>query len=117
VNTSHTLLLAREKRWRVKLKRQMIEGYGGKCVCCGDSHPEFLTIDHIGGRNPDNHPWSKRAGTGIYAKLKRLGWPRDKYRLLCMNCNFAIRWGETCPHEVERETNTTLPTNGDSAMR
>lgn len=79
----------------------MIAAYGGKCVCCGEAHEEFLTIDHIGGRNGNNHPWPKRAGTGIYAKLKALGWPRDAYRLLCMNCNFAIRYGDKCPHDPD----------------
>jgi len=89
------------KRWRIKIKAEMIAAYGGRCVCCGDSHPEFLTLDHIGGRTAENHPWDLRQnGSSIYGKLKKLGWPKNAYRLMCMNCNWAIRWGDPCPHSL-----------------
>jgi hypothetical protein len=89
------------KRWRIKIKAEMIAAYGGQCMCCGDSHPEFLTLDHIGGRTAENHPWDLRQnGSSIYGKLKKLGWPKNAYRLMCMNCNWAIRWGDPCPHSL-----------------
>ena len=35
---------------RTKNKERIIEAYGGKCECCGESIFEFLTIDHRNGR-------------------------------------------------------------------
>lgn len=104
------ILFMRERRksrrqdeisWRAKIRAEFIAAYGGKCACCGEGHPEFLTLDHIGGRTELNHPWSGRAGTHIYAKLKKLGWPKNGYRILCMNCNWAVRYGSPCPHQSQ----------------
>jgi hypothetical protein len=49
----------------------------------------------------------------IYRELKQLGWPKDRYRLLCYNCNIArSRNGGRCPHEdnagARRETDTEM---------
>ena len=30
-----------------QLRLQIIEGYGGKCECCGENRFEFLAIDHL----------------------------------------------------------------------
>lgn len=36
----------------------------------------------------------------LFAVLKRLGWPRDRYQLLCANCNFGkLMNGGVCPHQ------------------
>lgn len=43
----------------------------------------------------------KTVGVGqIYTWLVKQGFPIG-YRVLCMNCNFAKRFGNKCPHEVE----------------
>jgi len=36
-----------DKQKRVKRRKVVIETYGGRCVCCGESEPLFLSIDHI----------------------------------------------------------------------
>jgi hypothetical protein len=76
----------------------VIEAYGGKCECCGELDPDVLTIDHLAevGRQ-------HRAGIGygrrFYLWLERQGFPRDRYRLLCLNCNAGReRNFGTCPH-------------------
>jgi hypothetical protein len=79
-------------------KEQFIEAYGGKCSCCGETAFEFLTCDHINGQNRKED----RKGADLYRKLRRLGWPKDKYRLLCINCNFSIGHYGYCPHESMR---------------
>lgn len=87
------------RRWRKQIRAEMLVAYGSRCTCCGEVEPEFLTLDHVGGMTDENHPWStKQRGTTIYGKLKKLGWPQDRYRLLCMNCNWAIRFTQVCPH-------------------
>lgn len=83
---------------RARMKAAVIAAYGGKCECCGESHSDFLTIDHIhrdGRQDRAKHGW----GSSFWAHLHKIGCPRDKYRLFCMNCNFATRWGGSCPHE------------------
>lgn len=86
----------RAKRKRYKLKLEMITAYGGKCDCCGESEPKFLTIDHIygGGKNDRGHVSSE----GFWGRLRRENWPRDKYALLCFNCNCAKGFFGQCPH-------------------
>jgi len=86
----------RRKSWQARL--EMIAAYGGQCQCCGESVPEFLTIDHINGGGKKHR--RRMAGTwGVIRELKRLGWPKVGYRLLCWNCNCAIGAFGVCPHQ------------------
>lgn len=91
---------ARSKMNRHRNKVHRINALGGKCVCCGEKNIEFLSIDHIhGGGN--RHVQSIGGVHSFYQLIKREGYPRDKYRVLCMNCQFGYRMG-VCPHERER---------------
>ena len=76
----------------------MIQAYGGKCLCCGEEAPEFLTIDHIHGGGTEERKRIK-GGQTFYAHLKKHGWPKDRYRLLCANCNGSIGRHGYCPHQ------------------
>lgn len=96
----------RAKRYNLNLKLEMIAAYGGKCLCCGESRWEFLTIDHINGDGAQERKKSRedgRCGAGLpfYYVLKKQGWPQDRYQLLCMNCNAAHGFYGYCPHELE----------------
>jgi len=81
-------------------KQQVVDAYGGECVCCGEKMIEFLTIDHIDGRG---HLHRKKVGKGrrIYKDLIALGFPKDNYRLLCFNCNIVRGFYGYCPHHPE----------------
>lgn len=96
----------RAREVAAKIKMEMIVAYGGRCVCCEENRKEFLTIDHINGGGGE-HRKRCSPGAGIYRDIKRQGWPKDKYRLLCMNCNFATRAGRTCPHAFEVKENVS----------
>lgn len=88
------------------LKMETIEAYGGKCACCGETAHEFLTIDHIhddGAEERRLHGGGRTGGTAQYTRLRQQGWPKDRYQLLCMNCNFAKRNGY-CPHKTGSKT-------------
>lgn len=93
-------LVAQARLHRMDIKREMIEAYGGRCVCCGETAYEFLTIDHINGRKRGE----TSGGHLLYIRLKGKGWPRDNFRLLCLNCNFAIGKFGYCPHEERRRS-------------
>lgn len=81
--------------YRAKIKREAIEAYGGKCACCGEVEPVFLTLDHVDGKGNEHR---KEVGkTDMWAWARRNGFP-DLFQVLCFNCNFAKHWG-TCPHK------------------
>lgn len=86
------------------LKAEVIAAYGGKCECCGEAHIEFMTIDHING---DGAAHRARCGKGrkVYADIKRQGFPKDKYRCLCLNCNIALGFYGYCPHNPNKKRN------------
>ncbi len=84
-----------------KLKKAVIEAYGGKCACCGESHSEFLSIDHIngGGAKHRKSLGILGGGTNFYKWLKKEGFPQGEYQLLCHNCNQALGAYGYCPHK------------------
>lgn len=88
-------------------RSEMIAAYGGRCECCGEAEPEFLTLDHVGGGGAAHRRACREAGKNptlrIRQELKAASWPKDKYRLLCMNCNFATARGKICPHQLKKE--------------
>jgi hypothetical protein len=88
------------KRCQLKLRQEILLQYGNKCICCGETTPEFLTIDHINGRSL---PYKKtfESGNKLYSVLRKLNYPKDNYQLLCWNCNCSKgRYGQ-CPHQKE----------------
>jgi len=91
------------KKYYAKLKLSIFIAYGGnppKCACCGETHIEFLTLDHINGGGSKERNNRKQGSYGIYRRLKREGFPKG-FRVLCMNCNWAYgKWGY-CPHKKE----------------
>jgi hypothetical protein len=86
-----------KKLRRHQIKKEGILAYGGKCNCCGESNPFFLTIEHKFGRSKDDDFRSAK----MWSYLKRNGWPQDKYELLCFNCNCAKNILGYCPHKVD----------------
>lgn len=88
------------KDYRQMVRKEMIAAYGGECSCCGESQQEFLTLEHL---NHDGQAHRKKfSGMGYVFDLKRRGWPKDGYTILCANCNQATRLGVPCPHRLYR---------------
>lgn len=96
-----TARLKNDRERRRAIREEVIAAYGGACACCGEWHLQFLTIDHIHGGGKQHR---KQVGSqGVYVDLKRQGFPKDNYRVLCMNCNWSIRHGGRCIHRIDRE--------------
>lgn len=85
-----------------KYRSDALEAYGKKCECCGELQEEFLTIDHVhgGGRA---HAKEVGAGTAMFQWLKRNGYPKEDFRVLCYNCNCSLGAKGYCPHELLKE--------------
>lgn len=95
------------KKYNLKLKREVMDAYGGVCACCGETELVFLTIDHIddngaehrreiaamlGSSNPN------QGGSPTYRWLRDNGFP-EGFQVLCANCNCGKQWnGGVCPH-------------------
>ncbi len=83
---------------REKLRDVIFAAYGNICTCCGESERRFLTIEHIGGGGARHR---QEAGNQYRMMLDiiKQGFPKDKYTILCILCNFGTRYGHTCPHQ------------------
>ena len=84
------------KQLLARLRKIVIDGYGGKCQCCNETIERFLTVDH-----PNNDGRKDRGNMSrMYRKIIRLNFP-EEYRLLCFNCNCGRQVnGGTCPHKT-----------------
>lgn len=91
------------KAQRARVRAKVFEAYGNKCVCCGESEPTFLTLDHI---NNDGGEFRKRelgkrtmAGYHTYKWLLRNGCPKT-VQVMCMNCQHGKLMNKgVCPHQ------------------
>lgn len=81
-----------------RLKVKVLEHYAGgppRCECCGTDAIEFLTLDHIDG---GGYKHRKEVGANVYQWVVRTGYPKDIFRILCLNCNFSVGHYGYCPH-------------------
>jgi hypothetical protein len=79
----------RGQAYRAGVKEAVIQGYGSRCVWCGESDPICLVIDHV---NNDGHLERKHSNHGqstmLHLHIIRNNFPKN-YQLLCANCNTA----------------------------
>jgi hypothetical protein len=112
VQRNLTKVLAKNKEWYLKNKsvqfghcrayqarrrKKVIDAYGGKCACCGESQIEFLAVDH---KNNDGNKDRKKFKGNIYVRAIRMGFP-DMFQILCHNCNMAKAFYGCCPHQKQ----------------
>lgn len=81
-------------------RSQVLDAYGGKCRCCGETEPVFLAIDHVDNDGNVERRQGLRAGN-LCRKIIKEGFP-PKYQVLCHNCNAAKSILGICPHESNR---------------
>lgn len=87
----------REKAYALRLK--VLRHYSNgtmRCACCGESHEEFLQMDHIDGNGGKHRREIGRSK--IYDWLKHNDYP-EGFRVLCANCNCARGFYGYCPHD------------------
>jgi len=86
------------KQYRREYRNKTLDLYGGKCACCGEGEKDFLQFDHINGDGKQH-----RKDVGRSMKLLRDLYNnhelyKDRIRVLCANCHFAITSYGECPH-------------------
>ena len=82
-------------------KREMIAVYGGRCVCCGEREPDFLSIDHV--NNDGAKHRTEKSVRSIVTWLRKHNYPKEGFRILCYNCNLGRAFaneGGKCPHDT-----------------
>jgi hypothetical protein len=79
-----------------RTRREVIELYGGKCVCCGETNIEFLAIDHINGGGREER--AKHRSWFYYLKKNK----PTHVRILCHNCNMSMGFYGYCPHDKHK---------------
>ena len=86
----------RQKEQRKKNFQKILDHYGARCFCCGETIKEFLTIDHV---NRDGAEHRRQLNRGrLYASIIRDGFP-NRFRIACANCNFSLGMKGYCPHK------------------
>jgi len=81
---------------KTRRRANVLLKYGGKCVCCGESQPEFLSLDHI---NNDGAAHRKEIGQSrLYKWAEDNDFPKS-LQILCFNCNMAKGFYGICPHQ------------------
>ena len=87
---------------RERLRKEMFLAYGVKCSCCGEKELMFLELDHINNDGSSDRKSGRGSGVKLLLKLKKEGWPKDQFQILCSNCNKGKRRnGGICPHKTK----------------
>jgi hypothetical protein len=84
------------KSYRDSDRIKVLEHYGNKCACCGESNSIFLSMDHIDGGGNKHR---KGEGRFINIFLIKNNFPAG-YQILCHNCNWAKYVQGKCPHQL-----------------
>lgn len=87
----------KQQEYKQRLKDAAFNAYGGYvCVCCKETHKEFLTIDHVKGGGGEHR---RKVGVGpVFHRWLRNNHYPEGFRVLCMNCNFSHGVYGYCPH-------------------
>lgn len=103
--------LTPEGRAAREIKDFVIDGYGGKCACCGKTDRDFLQLDHVNGggskmSKEKNKMWH-------YRDARDRNFPPD-YQVLCSNCNMSKHFGKgVCVHQRKKPSADVLTEGHD----
>lgn len=88
-----------QRRHFHELRTRALRVYGFKCECCGEDRYDMLTFDH----KIKTYYKDKINGVALVYEVIReyeaSGYPNDKYRILCWNCNMSRGHHGYCPHQ------------------
>lgn len=86
------------KEHNVRLKIKAFDILGNHCACCGETQPQFFTIDHV--HNDGAAERRKHLDRSRFVYKEVIRGVIGRYQILCWNCNLGKRFnGGTCPHK------------------
>jgi len=91
------------ERYRHRFRKNVLNKYGNKCACCGETESKFMSIDHVYGRKNKKYKKEPKSHNLLYLYLSKKNKRLSEYQLLCYNCNCAKGFYGVCPHKL-RET-------------
>lgn len=111
LNTNRARHTSNCARYYRRLRETVFKGYGDQCICCGESTPDFLVIDHVNRDGAKHRRSGEHAlGTVLFKWVIANNFP-DSLRILCANCNTGReKNGGICPHETGSTTRTKVRT-------
>ncbi len=94
----------KQKEYALRIKKEVLNKYGGKCTCCSEDRWPFLVIDHINndGNKERRELYGSQSGASksFYLKLRREEIRID-LQVLCWSCNSAKALYGCCPHSQQ----------------
>ena len=96
------LCIERTKKCQRQNKIDVMKKYGNKCECCSETHIEFLTIDHKNGQGQKHREKVTNGHPERFYRYLIKAAIDPTLRVLCMNCNWVIRNGAICPHQLNK---------------
>ena len=79
-----------QRTWRARVKKATYILLGGKCIKCGFADSRALQIDHVNGGG-----WKEiktiKGSYALFVLNSLLAGEKNKYQLLCANCNWIKR--------------------------
>lgn len=78
------------REWRRKLRKEVVDHYGGKCARCSFDDVRALQIDHVDGGG-GKHRKEVVIAYLLLGWLKRNKFPKG-FQILCANCNWIKRF-------------------------
>jgi hypothetical protein len=95
----HKLKKVNKNVYHRRTKAKVFAHYGRQCVCCGESNPGFLSIDHMNGCGNELRKVHGNGGR-LYRWLINNGFP-EGFQTQCLNCNVGrAHNGGICPHKT-----------------
>jgi len=90
-----------EYRRRIRIKA--LQALGGKCARCGFDDWRALQIDHINGGGTRERRNRKQGTISYYLEIIK-NPDKNKYQILCANCNWIKRYEEREDYRRDQST-------------
>ena len=102
----HNCRKAYDREQRDYYKKRVIDHFGGKCYCCGETRIDRLTQGHINNDGALHRRNGGDTGGEEYRHLVKSGFKTDyPRRVECFNCNCGAHMnGGSCPHKTDQKT-------------